>query len=81
MRVNDSTAPQCSQTAGSFTLASGDSRQGSCDSFLLAPPVEKTAWASFAPANSPRGTPYTSADPSSAVAGPLLCVLVPADKC
>lgn len=78
--VNDPTAPQCSSAAGSFTLAAGASRQVYCDSFLLALPVKNTAWATFVPANSPHGTPYTTTDPSSAVACSLLCILVPADK-
>ncbi|NUS10701.1 MAG: hypothetical protein HOY69_04725 [Streptomyces sp.] len=77
--VNDPTTPSCSQAAGTFTLAAGASRQVYCDSFLLALPVKNTASASFVPANSPQGTPFTTTDPSSAVACSLLCILVPAD--
>lgn len=78
--VNDPTVSACSSAAGTFTLAAGGSRQVYCDSLLLALPLKNTATASYLPLNSPQGTPYSTTDPSSAVACSLLCDLVPSDK-
>ncbi|SHL19464.1 DUF7617 domain-containing protein [Actinacidiphila paucisporea] len=77
--VNDPTTPSCSHAAGTFTLASGTSRQVYCSSFLLALPLKNTATASFVALNSPYGTHPTTTDPSSAVACSLLCILLPAE--
>jgi uncharacterized repeat protein (TIGR01451 family) len=73
--VNDAVTPSCHHAAGTFTLASGSSRQIYCNSFLLALPMKNTASASFVAANSPAGTAPTTSTPSSAVACSLLCIL------
>ncbi|MFC8448803.1 hypothetical protein [Kitasatospora sp. NPDC057223] len=73
--VNDAVTPSCRSAAGTFTLASGSSRQVYCNSFLLALPMKNTASASFVAANSPAGTAPTTSTPSSAVACSLLCIL------
>ncbi|AUG75454.1 hypothetical protein CFP65_0491 [Kitasatospora sp. MMS16-BH015] len=78
--VNDAVTPGCRQAAGSFSLASGASRQVYCDSFLLALPLKNTASASFVAAGAPAGTPPSTSAPSAAVACSLLCILAVPDK-
>jgi hypothetical protein len=73
--LNDPKESSCEAAAGNFTLGANETKQFYCSTFLLVLPFKNTVTASYAPANAPQGTPWTTSDPSSAIACGVLCVL------